>query len=142
MCINSNMAEVDLGYYARVLLDVDHTKALKYQLILDCDSQFLKIEVCYESLPLFFRNCNSIGHDLGSCKFLSNKVQPSGTNKDEMSKPTKEWKRKGDVQAWNSSEVSVKKSFDALWHAVGYESKKDLTEPEVIINLEVSSVGE
>lgn len=41
LCIDRNTVEGDFGYFVRVLVDVDLAKALKYQLILDCENQLL-----------------------------------------------------------------------------------------------------
>lgn len=55
------------GHYARVLVDVDLTKALPNEIMVEREKFAFYMEIVYEKLPSFCSYCQSIGHSIDQC---------------------------------------------------------------------------
>lgn len=58
------------GLYARVLVDLDLSKDIFYEVMVEQGGFEFPVEIEYEGLPEFFTHCKSIGHNVTSCCWL------------------------------------------------------------------------
>ena len=66
--IDQATANKDLGIYARVLVEVDFSKDLRYELNIERTGACNKIDVAYEDLPKHCSFCRLVGHMLSECR--------------------------------------------------------------------------
>ncbi|KAF5206115.1 hypothetical protein FRX31_004300 [Thalictrum thalictroides] len=68
-------AERELGFYANVLIDLDLSKSLPNQILVEVDDgeEFLQ-EIAYPALPKFCPHCQAIGHSKNECKGLQREI--------------------------------------------------------------------
>jgi hypothetical protein len=64
------------GHYARVLVDIDFSKHLFEEILVEREGCAFKLGIVYERLPAFCYHCNVIGHDISACKW----IHPPKTN--------------------------------------------------------------
>jgi hypothetical protein len=57
-------------HYARILVDIDLSKRIYEEILVEREGFAFKVEVQYERLPLFCQHCYSIGHSVSSCLWL------------------------------------------------------------------------
>jgi len=55
------------GHYARVLVDLDLSKDIFYEVMVEREGFAFPVEIEYEGLPEFCTHCKSIGHDVTYC---------------------------------------------------------------------------
>ncbi|CAJ2668561.1 unnamed protein product [Trifolium pratense] len=60
------------GHYARVLIDIDLSKRLFDEIMVEREGYAFHVEVVYEKLPEYCNHCHLIGHSVNSC----NKLHP------------------------------------------------------------------
>lgn len=58
------------GHYARILVDIDLSKPVHDEILVERDGFAFMVEVQYERRPLFCNHCHSIGHDVTNCRWL------------------------------------------------------------------------
>jgi len=58
------------GHYARILVDMDFSRKLFHEIIVERKGYAFNVEVAYEWLPEFCTHCQTIGHDVSSCRWL------------------------------------------------------------------------
>lgn len=58
------------GHYARILVDMDLSKRIYEEILVEREGFAFKVEVQYERLPLFCHHCFSIGHNVSTCRWL------------------------------------------------------------------------
>ncbi|PNX89783.1 putative NBS resistance protein, partial [Trifolium pratense] len=58
------------GHYARILVDMDLSRRIFDEVVVEREGFALKIEVIYERLPDFCSHCQTIGHNIHTCKWL------------------------------------------------------------------------
>lgn len=58
------------GHYARLLVDIDLSKKIFDEILVEREGFAFKIEVQYERRPFFCHHCYVIGHDVTSCRWL------------------------------------------------------------------------
>jgi hypothetical protein len=63
------------GHYARVLVDIDLSRRIFDEIVVEREGYAFKLAVVYEKLPLFCSHCHTIGHDTVSCKWLHPKKE-------------------------------------------------------------------
>jgi hypothetical protein len=63
------------GHYARILVDIDLSKKLYDEILVEREDFAFKVEVQYERMPLFCHHCHSIGHNIASCRWLHPQLQ-------------------------------------------------------------------
>ena len=68
------------GHYARILVDIDLSKRIYEEILVEREGFAFKVEVQYERRPLFCHHCYSIGHNVLSCRWLH--PQPSKDKND------------------------------------------------------------
>lgn len=60
--------ERTFGHFARVLVDIDLTKELKYEVLVERKGYAFFVEFAYENLPDFCDYCNIVGHSVHNCR--------------------------------------------------------------------------
>ncbi|MCH79558.1 NBS resistance protein [Trifolium medium] len=60
----------EFGHYARVLVDIDLSKRIYDEVMVERDGYAFYVEVAYEHLPEYCHNCFSIGHTVANCRKL------------------------------------------------------------------------
>jgi len=58
------------GHYARVLVDLDLSKDILYEVMVQRKGFAFPVEIEYEGLPNFCTRCKSIGHNVTSCRWI------------------------------------------------------------------------
>jgi len=59
-----------LGHYARILVDMDFSRKLFHEIVVEREGYAFTVEVVYEWLPDFCSHCQNIGHDVTACRCL------------------------------------------------------------------------
>jgi hypothetical protein len=103
------------GHYARILVDLDLSKDIFYEIMVEREGFAFPLTIEYERLPDFCKHCNSIGHDVSNCRWLyprkddTNKKSADGKGKEKVpvQKPT--WMPLKD----NPSGTGSSKAFEA-----------------------------
>lgn len=65
------MIDRTFGQYARVLVDMDVTKELRYKVLVERKDFSFFVELEYENLPDYCIHCKKIGHYVEICKFVN-----------------------------------------------------------------------
>ena len=87
---NQEMVQIFLfGHYARILVDVDLSKRIFEEVMVERERYAFYVTIVYERLPEFSSNCYTIGHSVALC----NKLHPKSM--DDKPK-AKKHKKKGD----------------------------------------------
>jgi len=60
--------ERTFGHFARVLVDIDLTKELKYEVLVERKGYAFFVEFEYENLPEFCHYCKIVGHNIAVCR--------------------------------------------------------------------------
>jgi len=58
------------GHYARILVDMDFSRKLFHEIVIEREGYSFTIEVAYEWLSDFCSHCQNIGHDVTACRRL------------------------------------------------------------------------
>jgi hypothetical protein len=58
------------GHYARILVDVDLSRRLFDEVVVEREGYAFKLAVVYERLPSFCTHCQVIGHMIASCNWI------------------------------------------------------------------------
>ena len=58
------------GHYARILVDMDFSRKLFHEIVVEREGFSFTIAVAYEWLPDFCSHCHNIGHDITVCRRL------------------------------------------------------------------------
>lgn len=58
------------GHYARILVDMDLSRKLFHEIVVEREGFAFTLEVAYERLPAFCTHCQGIGHDVSACRRL------------------------------------------------------------------------
>jgi hypothetical protein len=88
---SKSMFERTFGQYARVLVDLDLSQALRYSVLVERKGFAFFVDLDYENLPDFCTHCNMIGHYVENCKNLQaqdhNKKEVDNKMKSKLEKP-------------------------------------------------------
>lgn len=58
------------GHYARILVDMDFTRKIFHEIVVERVGYSFTVEVAYERMPDFCTHCHNIGHDVTACRWL------------------------------------------------------------------------
>jgi hypothetical protein len=58
------------GHYARILVDIDLSRRIFDEIVVERDGYVFKLAMIYKRLPDFCGHCSMIGHDITTCKWL------------------------------------------------------------------------
>jgi hypothetical protein len=56
--------------YARILVDLDLSQRIFYDILVEREGYTFKLSVVYERLPEFCHHCHVVGHNVSICKWL------------------------------------------------------------------------
>jgi len=70
LLINNATSKHIFGHYARVLVDMDFSRKLFNEIVVEMEGYAFTVEVAYERLPDFCTHCQNIGHDVITCRWL------------------------------------------------------------------------
>ncbi|MCH80720.1 DUF4283 domain protein, partial [Trifolium medium] len=82
---NKPMFDRTFGHFARVLVDIDLTKDMRYKVLVERKGFAFFVELDYENLPDFCAHCKTVGHHVGTCRRLRTN-DSENQNKDEPEK--------------------------------------------------------
>lgn len=99
ICVDSVTSKPALertfGHFARVLVDLDVSMDLKYEVLVERKGFAFFVELEYENLPEFCSYCNLVGHDVSICRktkkpesVMKNKKPAAESEKVEATKHT------------------------------------------------------
>jgi len=72
------------GHYARILVDIDFSKKIFHEIIVEREGASYPVEVIYERIPDFCSHCQTLGHDVTNCHWLYPRKEVM--SKDEVAK--------------------------------------------------------
>jgi len=85
------------GHYARVLVDIDFSRRLFYEIMVEREGFAFPVEVTYEWIPEFCSHCQIIGHHVSTCRWVY-PTQPAALEKGKQTeivqKPVQKWQHK------------------------------------------------
>nr|ABD33226.1 non-LTR retrolelement reverse transcriptase-like protein, related [Medicago truncatula] len=58
------------GHYARILVDVDFSRKLFHEILVEREGYAFTLKVAYEWLSDYFTHCQNVGHDVSACRRL------------------------------------------------------------------------
>jgi hypothetical protein len=58
------------GHYARILVDIDFSKRIFHEIIVEREGASYPVEVVYERISDFCSHCQTLGHDVTNCRWL------------------------------------------------------------------------
>lgn len=89
------------GYYACILVDIDLSKRVFDEILVEREGFAIKVEVQYERHPLFGHHCNVIGHNVTTCKWLHSKAAKENRGKTQVAEISKKFtqQHRGDKRA-------------------------------------------
>jgi len=58
------------GHYGRIQVDMDFSRKLFHEIVVEREGYSFTVEVAYEWLPNFCSHCQNIGHDIAACRRL------------------------------------------------------------------------
>jgi len=100
------------GHYARILVDMDLSKTIFYEVMVEREGYAFPVAVEYEGLPDFCTHCKSIGHDITSCRWLHprradthEQLIDKGKQPVHSQKPKQGWKPKDNPEGIGSSKA-------------------------------------
>jgi hypothetical protein len=70
LLINNATSKHIFGHYARVLVDMDFSRKLFNEIVVEREGYAFTVEVDYERLLDFCMHCQNIGHDVTTCRWL------------------------------------------------------------------------
>jgi len=77
------------GHYARILVDMDFSRKLFHEIVVEREGYAFTVEVAYEWMPDFCSHCQNIGHDVTACRRLYPRKETIAP-KDQLSKGKKQ----------------------------------------------------
>jgi hypothetical protein len=104
--------ERTVGHYARVLVNIDVSNDLKYEVLVERKGFAFFVEFEYENLPEFCNYCKIVGHNVSVCK-KANKKEETQTGKANVTDKGREPMRKhiqkeqAKQKQWASKELVV-----------------------------------
>jgi hypothetical protein len=70
LIIDSATQNRRFGHYARILVDIDLSKRIFDEIMVERDGFAFPVEVIYERVPLFCSHRRIIGHNISNCKWI------------------------------------------------------------------------
>lgn len=72
------------GLYAHILVDIDLSKKVFDEILVERKGFAFKVEVQYERRPLFCHHCYVIGHNITTCKWLHSEASKENCGKSKV----------------------------------------------------------
>jgi len=70
LLIDNATSKCLFGHYARILVDMDFSRKLFHEIIVEREGYAFTVEVAYEWMPDFCSHCQNIGHDVTACRWI------------------------------------------------------------------------
>ena len=83
--IDKNTLEGNFDHCARILIDVDLSTEIPASLMIEREGHKFFINLIYEKLTEFYRNCLAVGHAFSNCK-KNHMAKSSGISKQQPNK--------------------------------------------------------
>jgi len=110
------------GLYARILVNIDFSKRIFHEIIVEREGASYPVEVVYERIPDFRSHCHTLGHDVTNCHWLY-------PRKDVMSKD-KVAKGKTQIPATKPHWVPTKENSSSIGSSKAFAEPTILTETQ------------
>jgi len=119
------------GHYARILVDMDFTRKLFHEIVVEKEGYSFPVKVVYERMPDYCTHCQTIGHDVSACRWLF-------PRKDKVGNAAKEIVGQGKkpVQAKRSEWVPLKENPSGIGSSRAFQDPQIVPSPTVVENLE------
>jgi len=73
------------GHYAHILVDMDFSRKLYYEIVVEREGFAFPVEVVYEPMPDFCTHCQNIGHHVSVCRWLyPRKEKENNTDREKV----------------------------------------------------------
>jgi len=73
------------GHYARILVDMDFSRKIFYEIVVEREGFAFPVEVVYERMPDFCTHCQNIGHHVSVCRWIHpRKENENNTEKEKI----------------------------------------------------------
>jgi hypothetical protein len=79
LLIDNATAKRLFGHYACILVDMDLSRKLFHEIVVEREGFAFTLEVAYEWLPDFCTHCQAIGHDVTDCQRLYPRKETNAT---------------------------------------------------------------
>ncbi|XP_045831223.1 uncharacterized protein LOC123922559 [Trifolium pratense] len=136
---SKSVFERSFGHYARILVDVDLSVQLRYQLLVERKGFAFFVEIEYENLPDFCDYCKHIGHNNANCKQNKTVETEARDMGKKVSKSRKEF-----IQVRDNRQNQPRQQPVNNETASGSEAQPDANEPnkEDVVNVNhISQTG-
>jgi len=103
-----------VGHYARLLVDLDLSKEIFHEVVVEREGFAFPVAIEYEGLPEFCTHCKNIGHNVTSCRWLHpRKADKVEHPVDKGKKPVNSQRQKQGWKSWDNSEgIGSSKAFE------------------------------
>ncbi|XP_057809021.1 uncharacterized protein LOC131023495 [Salvia miltiorrhiza] len=101
--VDGMSARASVGYFARVLVEMNVALDIPQFLDVKCDDDIYEIEFGYENLPYFCCLCSAIGHATDDCKLSSGKELASPTKQTEQDNSLRGRKHRSRSRKWKKT---------------------------------------
>lgn len=90
ICVDSVTSKPALqrtfGHFARVLVDLDMSKELKYEVLVERTGYAFFVELAYEKIPEFCDHCKMVGHNVAECRKVKKPVVDNKNKEKDVEK--------------------------------------------------------
>jgi len=83
LLIDNAMYKRLFGHYAHILVDMDFTRKLFYEIVVERKGFAFPVEVVYERMPNFCTHCQNIGHHVSICRWIHPRKEKENYTKKE-----------------------------------------------------------
>lgn len=87
--------ERTFGHFARVLIDIDLSKELRYEVLVERKGYAFFVELEYENVPEFCDYCRSVGHHVSVCRKAGKRNNDGTHQENNKGEPTEKIQDKG-----------------------------------------------
>jgi len=110
------------GHYARILVDIDFSKKIFHEILIEQEGGSYPVEVVYERILDFCSHCHTLGHDCTNCRWLY-------PRKEDMSKD-KVAKGMTQIPTEKPQWVPIKENLSGTGSSIAFAAPKP-TEPQI-----------
>lgn len=87
--------ERTFGHFARVLIDIDLSKELRYEVLVERKGYAFFVELEYENVPEFCAYCRAVGHHVSVCRKAGNRNNDGTHQENNKGEPAEKIQDKG-----------------------------------------------
>jgi len=122
LILDNATLKILFGHYARILVDIDFSKKIFHEILVEREGGSYPVEVVYERIQDFRSHCRTLGHDVTNCCWLY-------PRKEDMSKD-KVAKGKTHIPAKKPQWVPIKENPYGIGSSIAFATPKP-TEPQI-----------